>query len=371
MKTDLASLIDEFGEKLQRKYKDDLLPSHQHALTSMKNCRTEAAGEILLFCPSCNKYEYKPHSCGHRNCPKCQNHEATIWIERQSEKLLPVPYFLVTFTIPACLRKTAWNFQSLVYQAMFQASSQTLVELSQDEKYLGGQLGMVGVLHTNSRKLDYHPHIHYLVPAGVVDKKAGVWKIKDRKFLFPHKVLARLFRGKLVALLKRQGLHVPSAVWEQEWVGDCKTAGFGGTALKYLSKYLYRGVVSEKVISCKDGNVSFRYQESKSKRMRSRTLAGEDFLWLVLQHVLPKGLHRVRDFGFLHGNAKKTLKLVQLILNAKLKEKAQKKAKRPDFKCYLCGGNLTLLAFKVVRKDRLKSRSPPTKKPSNLITTIQ
>jgi hypothetical protein len=359
MKTDLASLIDEFGEKLLRKYKDELLPSHQHAIASMKNCRTGASGEILLFCSSCNTHEYKPHSCGHRNCPKCQNHEATAWIERQAEKLLPVPYFLITFTIPASLRKTAWNFQNLVYQAMFKASSQALLELSQDQKYLGGQLGMVGVLHSNSRKLDYHPHVHYLVPAGVVDIKAGIWKIKDRKFLFPHKVLGCLFRGKLVALFKRQGLYVPSSVWDQEWVVDCKAVGFGRSAIKYLSKYLYRGVVSEKLISCQDGKVTFRYQESRSKKMKSRTLPGEDFLWLLLRHVLPKGLRRVRDFGFLHGNAKKTLRLVQLILNARVGTKPDNKSKRPTFKCNCCGGSMIVLAFMVKRREAHRNRSPP------------
>lgn len=163
------------------------------------------------------------------------------------EKLLPVPYFLVTYTIPAELRPVAWKVQRKFFNGMFASSAKALRLLAANEKFLGGEIGMTGVLHTHSRQLAFHPHIHYVIPAGAIDPKLRAWKRKDWHYLFPEKALARLFRQELFAFLKTSKIELPKKTpRKKDWVVHCKEVGSGGPALKYLSRYLYRGIISEK-----------------------------------------------------------------------------------------------------------------------------
>ncbi|MBF0408360.1 MAG: transposase zinc-binding domain-containing protein [Candidatus Riflebacteria bacterium] len=161
LKLEVGDIIKKHYDAFKSKYRKRLLPGHLKAINSISRCRTPESGEMVLKCPKCSKTEYLPHSCGHRNCPQCQNHETTEWLERQRKKLLPVPYFLVTFTVPSILRPVAWKSQKIFFDAMFKASSATLNELAKNERFLGGKIGTTGVLHTHNRRLDFHPHIHY------------------------------------------------------------------------------------------------------------------------------------------------------------------------------------------------------------------
>jgi len=182
------------------------------------------------------------------------------------------------------------------------------------------------------------------VPGGGVDKRRRQWKKKKRKFLFKHDVMAKVFRARFLAALNEAGLSIPERV-PKEWVVDCAHVGKGITALKYLSRYLYRGVISEKnIISNQNGQVTFKYIESKTGNTRYRTLKGEDFLHLIMQHVLPKGFRRVRDYGFLHSNAKKMLFLVQLVLHVVIK--GIELRPRPVFRCPCCKSPMVILWFR-------------------------
>jgi len=222
--------------------------------------------------------------------------------------------FLVTFTLPCELRSLARHNQKIVYDLLFAATSGTLKDLGLNPINLGARIGMTAILHTHNRRLDYHPHIHVVVPGGGVNKAPKQWIRKKGKYRFNAFALASVFRARFLAALKKAGLPSPPSL-PRKWVVNCTGAGKGLPALKYLSRYLYRGVIPEKNIICsKNGRVTFRYVESPTGKTRCRTLKGEDFLWLLLQHVLPKGFRRVRDYGFLHGNAKKLLSLVQLVL---------------------------------------------------------
>jgi hypothetical protein len=343
---DLATIIKEYQPAFERKYQARILPGQKRAMEAMKICREPECGEILVVCPQCGKRERKTHSCGHRSCPKCQNHETTKWLHRQRQKLLPVRYFLVTFTVPAQLRKPIEAHQRVGFDGLFQASRETLEELAENERYLGGKIGMTGVLHTHSRRLDFHPHIHFLVPAGCLNKKQRTWKKKRWKFLFPENALAKMFRGKLLGLFGKKGLKIPDQIPTSKWVVSCKDVGYGEKALEYLSRYLYRGVIAEKrIIENQNGQVTFLYREAKTGFWKQRSEAGEDFLRLILQHVLPRGFRRARDYGFLHGNAKKTRSLVQLILHVKLPETEE--PKRPGFTCSTCGTEMQVVARKI------------------------
>jgi len=359
----MKDVLETFGKAMEMKYEYKILPGHKKAMSAIQRCRTEESGTIHVRCPECDDIETFSHSCGNRNCPVCQNHETTQWINRQLDKLLPVEYFMVTVTVPYELRGTLWHNQKKCYNALFDTSAASMKEIAENPKHLGGDIGMTAVLHTHARNLDYHPHIHFIIPGGAVDKKNKLWKKKNGKYLFPWKKLSKLFKGKFLAMLKVNGISFPDVVYKKEWRVNMKKAGSGREALLYLSRYLYRGVISEKrIFNNHDGTVTFSYTESGTGMKRYKTMKGEDFLFQVIQHVLPKGFRRCRDYGFLHGNAKKTLKLLQLILHVKLEENI--KNERPAYKCPRCGNDMRIMyhifpkTVKVVRFKRITVKIP-------------
>jgi len=340
----LASILNQYHHAFMAKYGSRLLPGHLRAIEAISQCRTPAAGELYVKCPDCAHATCKPHSCGHRHCPQCQNHEASLWQDRQFNKLLPVHYFIVTFTLPYQLRFLTFHHQKIVYNLMFECASSTLKDFGANPKNLGAAIGMTAILHTHSRQLDYHPHIHFVVPAGGVDKNRKQWKKKKDKYLFNEFALAKVFRARFLQALNFAGLHRPNAL-PRKWVANCTYAGNGKPALKYLARYLYRGVISENnIVANQNGKVTFKYMDSQSGQINYRTADGEDFLWLVLQHVLPKGFRRVRDYGFLHANSKKLLALVQLVLRV-LTESFEPRP-RPAFKCPICQAPMQIIAFR-------------------------
>ncbi|MBC8333670.1 MAG: IS91 family transposase [Anaerolineales bacterium] len=339
----LASILHQYHDAFQVKYGSQLLPGHLRAIDAIRGCRTPEAGELFVQCPDCCHATWRPRSCGHRSCPQCQNHEASLWLDRQQAKLLPVDYFMATFTLPYELRSLVWDNQTLVYDLLFACVSSTLKDFGLNPKNLGANIGMTAILHTHNRRLDYHPHIHVVVPGGGVDKARKQWKKKKDKYLFNEFALAKVFRARVLEALNQAGLSAPNSL-PRKWVVDCTHVGKGLPALKYLSRYLYRGVILENnIVSSQNGNVTFMYVESRTGKTRYRTLKGEDFLWLVLQHVLPKGFRRVRDYGFLHGNAKKLLSLVQMVLQVLIE--AYTPRPRPVFKCPKCQAPMRIMTF--------------------------
>jgi len=362
---ELTTLIKTYRDAFEAKYADHLLPGHRRALDAITRCRTPAAGELLARCTDCGQIEWHPCSCGHRSCPRCQNHEVSQWLERQREKLLPVDYFLVTFTLPAELRSLAWRNQRQLYAALFRAASQTLKAFGLNPKHLGADIGMTAILHTHSRRLTYHPHLHVVVPGGGVDVKQRVWKRTRYRYLFNEFALAKVFRGKLLHEITEAGLRSPTGE-PKEWVVDCRHAGRGESALEYLSRYLYRGVIStSNIIADHKAQVTFRYTDGETGEICTETLPGEDFLWRVIQHVLPRGFHRVRDYGFLHHNARKTLQLIQLILQVALQPMMPKA--RPNFCCSACGGAMRVIGIypaSGIEKHGAPAQGPPRAMPA-------
>jgi len=332
----LSSLITLFGAELRRKFANRLLPGHERALEALAVCRTEASPVMKVQCIDCGAQETVPHSCGHRSCPHCQHHEGQQWLERQRAKLLPVSYYLVTFTLPRQWRPVVWQHQRIGYDLLLKLGWQTLKTFGLNDSRLQGNLGAHAVLHTHSRRLDYHPHVHFIVPAGAVDPKHRLWRKKHGRYLFRQKSLAKVFRAKWFEAMKQAGLKAQRTV-PTDWVVDCTHVGRGDKALTYLAKYLYRGVLQEKdILRCENGEVTFRYTENTG-RVKTRTLPGADFLWLLLRHVLPKGFRRTRDYGFLHSNAKAMIQSVQYLFRHVLPTPFSKAAK-PPIRCKACGG---------------------------------
>lgn len=341
---DLALLCQHYLPRLQHLHGQRLSPEQWSAYNAIVGCRTEQYGQLLLHCQDCPHHGARYRSCGHRACNQCQQHSAQAWLQRQTQKLLPVPYFLVTFTLPAQLRHLARQHPRVVYACLLQCAATTLQRFGHNAKAGQAELGLCAVLHTHTRRLDYHPHVHVVVPAGGVDRHRRLWRRLGDDYLFNGRALASAFRGALLNALTGAGLAVPAA--PKRWVVHCKKVGQGLKALQYLSRYLYRGVISNQQLVADDGtHVTFRYTDSKSGKRMTRTLPGEDFLWLVLQHVLPKGFRRARDYGFLHGNAKPLLATVQWVLRVQRPPVPEKA--RAAFDCPLCQGVMRVIGVRL------------------------
>jgi len=295
----------------------------------------------------CEQQIYVPYPCGHRSCPQCQAHESQRWIERQVQKQVPGSYFMLTFTIPAELRPLARANQQFIYNLITQCAWDTVRTFSQNDKTLQGTPGATAVLHNHSRRLDFHPNVHLVMPAAAIDNKRRLWRTKKASYLFNHTALAKVFRAKILAGIKQAGLSLPER-YPEEWVVDCKNVGTGAKALVYLGRYLYRGVIQEKdLLACENGKVTFRYQNSKTKKMERRIVSGMEFLRLILQHILPKGFRRARNFGFLHPNSKRQIQLLQLLLKLTPKPIATALNKRPALRCPCCGGEMKIVRTRI------------------------
>ena len=339
----LAQLMRQHQTALTECYQSTMQAQHYAAMQAIIDCHTSACGTLEYQCGACQQHKTYYRSCGHRSCPACQHQVNNQWLERQRQKLLPLEYYMVTFTLPYELRGFVWHHQKWAYPALFKAAAETLVSFAKNAPQLGVEPGMTGVLHSHSRRLAFHPHAHFIVPGGGLNKQHRCWKQQPGKYLFNGKALAKVFRGKFLGAMKQHGFRVPDNT-PKAWVAQCQHVGKGEPALVYLARYLYRGVISEKNIIKHDAeHVTFRYQESRTGQWQTRTETAVRFLWLVLQHTLPKGFRRVRDYGFLHGNAKKTLRRLQLMLRVQLPEIIDKIVH--EVSCPCCGQAMRCVRF--------------------------
>jgi len=311
----LSHLIEQGRAELLARHRQHLTAHQRRALDAMARCRTGALGATVMACSDCSHREVRLRACGHRSCPRCQQHAANDWLERQRAKLLPVDYFMVTFTLPAALRRLTYRNSRHIHDLLFHTAIDTLRSFGRRHAELTAELAGTAVLHTHNRQLDYHPHLHVIVPGAGVDRKQ-CWRRLKGRYLFNGKALAQVFRARFIKGLKQAGFALPEGC-PSRWVVQCQHVGHGLPALKYLSRYLYRGVVAEKQIVAFDPHartVTFRYQHSKTRQLGLRTLPLVEFLWRLMIHVLPCGYRRVRDFGFLHGNARRRRAIIQIAL---------------------------------------------------------
>jgi len=346
----LSSIINSFRGRFLDRYKNYVLPSHKKALQAMVQCRQKHGPHMLAQCTdhNCGKQIYIPHSCGHRNCPHCQSHENQQWIENQLGKRLPAQYYLITFTLPSQLRDLAWKHQATIYSLMFACVQNVLKTFTKNDKKLGGAAGFTAILHTHSRKLEYHPHLHVVMPAASINTQTGLWRVKSSGYLFSHKALAKVFRAKILQSIVDHDLRVPKDCPKQ-WVVDCKNVGNGDKAITYLGRYLYRGVIREQdILQCENGHVTFRYLHAKSGQYRTRTVTGEYFICLLMLHVLPKGFRRTRCYGFLHPCSKKLIRFLQMVLRVHpLSMFARKLKERPTITCPACGAKMEIIRIMI------------------------
>lgn len=317
--SELAEIFQQYGCEYRAKYEQRMPASHQAALKAIEQCRTEQLGGHVYRCDRCQVSDYSYHSCRNRHCPKCQTQAGQQWLERQQQLLLPTPYFMVTFTLPEPLRKLARSHQQVMYKLLFQTAAAALQQLAQDPRFVGGQIGMVGLLHTWGRDLSYHPHLHFLVPGGGLSADGKHWLASRSAFLVHVRPLGKLFRAKFRAALQKTDLfkQVPHQLWQQDWVVHSQAVGNGQAALKYLAPYIFRVAISNKrIIKLAEGQVTFRYTPSGSKKSKLCTLPAEEFIRRFLQHVLPKGFVKVRYYGLFAPGQRRRLKQANALLAA-------------------------------------------------------
>ncbi len=298
---------------------DRLRAVQRQALHDIPACRTAYFGGHLKQCDRCGRRVYTYHSCGNRSCPKCHRHQTERWLEKQRARLLPCFYFLLTFTLPSELRPLARAYPKKLYGLLMSCAAAALLKLCRDPRYLGARPGCLAVLHTWTRAMLYHPHVHLLVTAGGLSADRTRWvQSQYSNYLAPEAALSILFRAKLCAALKKARLldQVPPQVWKKNWVVDCKPAGSGRQVLEYLGRYIFRiAITNSRLEQIDNGQVTFRYRENRTQKLRRLTLPAVEFIARFLQHVLPPGCVKVRYYGIWSNSSRRQLQQARALLD--------------------------------------------------------
>jgi hypothetical protein len=294
VRTHRSALIDGYGGNLPERYRI--------ILDKIVSCRTPAAGAEVYVCDKCKKEVRRYHSCQNRHCPKCGGEKTAAWLKSQLSHLLPVEYFLITFTIPDTLHGVAHMENAFVYNIIFRAAAETIKTFARDRKYIGGEPGFFGVLHTWKRDVGYHPHVHMVVAGGGIAED-GTWHPAKNNFFAWVKAMSKVYRGIFQKELSKNPWlfsRVDQKTWKKEWIVHSESVGDGKFVLAYLAKYVFRTAIGNDRIVKMDGEmVTYEYTESGTNHVKFRTVTAVQFLRIFLQHALPKGFPRIRYYGFL------------------------------------------------------------------------
>jgi hypothetical protein len=344
----IQEIFGQHAPEYLERYGDAMPGEHKKVIEAILTCRTEALGSVCYQCEDCGQPHIVPAACGNRHCPQCQHRKSRLWLERQLARQLPGHHFMLTFTVPEALRELLRSHQRLGYAALFETSSQAIKTLVDNPRWVGGdQAGFFGVLHTWGRALQYHPHIHYVVPGGALSSVDGAWHAASPGFFLPVKALSRLFRAKFRDRMDKAGLlqDIPAEVWAQDWNVNCQAVPSAEACIEYLAPYVFKVAISDhRILSFTEGRVRFSYQKSGTTRPRIMTLDALEFIRRFLQHVLPTGFMKVRYYGFLSPTAKTPLETViakvELASGFTLSVPEVALAPWPTPACAACGGRL-------------------------------
>ena len=378
-KAELSSVITRFLPGLNARTK---LPAHKlRVLDALKKCRTEYMGGHIEACEDCGEFREAYNSCRNRHCPKCGAIDKEKWIINREADLFPVRYFHVVFTVPDKLGSLFMNNQQAMYNLLFSTSWSVLSGFGKTKKWIGGRVGATAILHTWGQNLNYHPHIHFIVPGGAL-MPGGEWKHsrKRGKYLFKVEQMSDVFRARFVELarkLRKEGKirgEVPTDLFENEWVVYAKQPfGSPKQVISYLGRYTHRTAISnDRILEVDATHVKFEWNDYRNNYARQQTtLKGEDFLRLFTQHILPHGYTRIRHYGFLSSASKqKSLAVIRRSLGAAAPEGMPKVMvwqqivmDRMGIKpgvCKCCGGKMKVVQT-LPNKFRTRNRAPPEK----------
>jgi hypothetical protein len=382
---EVADLIRTAGAAFIERNRQWLSWKHIKVLRAIARCRTAALGGHLDECTRCgHRATISYNSCRNRHCPKCQTAAREHWIAARQRELLPTRYVHVVFTLPSQLAPLVLQNKKVIYDLLFRASAETLLEVARDPRHLGAEVGFFTVLHTWNQKLGLHPHVHCVIPAGGLSLDHTHWVKSRERFFLPIHVLRRVFRGKFVAALRqafadhqlvfRGNLTLLAqskifAAWlrplfRKDWVVYAKPP-FGGPeyVLQYLGRYTHRVAISNhRLVSFAEGKVTFRWRDSAhNNEQKLMTLSLDEFLRRFLLHVLPKGFVRIRNFGFLANRRRATLlPLCFHLLGAAPQTEpdlSDSKNSTDLWRCPKCGAPMRVLER--LTAPQIQLRSPP------------
>jgi Putative transposase/Transposase zinc-binding domain len=349
-------------------------------MTAIEGCRTAALGGHVARCETCAHTAIAYNSCRNRHCPKCQGSQAREWLEARQAELLEAPYFHVVFTLPPRIGAIAFQNKAVIYDLLFKASSETLLTIAADPKRLGVKIGFTSVLHTWGSAMTHHPHVHMIVPGGGISADGSRWISSSEDYLLPMPVLSRLFRGKMLAMLKAAheagrlqffGDHAGFAdraafkewlepLYATKWHVHAKRPFAGPQqVLAYLARYTHRVAISNsRLIRADETGVTFRYKDYRvdgPDRYKTMTLAPGEFIRRFMLHVLPKGFHRIRHYGLLASGPAKAARIerareliaaaapVQDVHKQAASDDAATAADKPEHPCPCCGGRMVII----------------------------
>lgn len=346
----IQDIFTQFAPEYLDHYRDRMPKNHIKALKAIIACRTLACGLVVYDCNGCGHIHVGFRSCGNRHCTICQNHKTRQWLDRQLHRRLPGHHFMITFTVPQQLRSSFRSCQRKAYTAMFAASSQTLKAFAADEKFIGGDLpGFFGVLHTWGRQLQYHPHIHYVVPGGALSKADGKWHPSRLDFFAPVKAMSKVFKAKLKEQLKATGMTnaIDPAVWNKTFNVNCQALADSHHSIRYLAPYVFRvAICDSRIVRLENRKVIFQYKKPQSRRWRQMALDVMEFMHRFLQHVLPTGFMKIRYYGFMSPGASVPLDRIRALIelafgfDVELPDPEPEPIRKPT--CPDCGAELKL-----------------------------
>ena len=383
---EVADIIRSAGESFLDRSHRWISWQHPKVLLAILHCRTAALGGHRDHCSDCGHVAISYNSCGNRHCPRCQGNARLRWLQAREGELLPTRYVHAVFTLPRQLAPLTLQNKKVLFNLLFHASAETLLEVARDPRHLGAEIGFFSVLHSWDQRLLFHPHVHCILAAGGLAPDHATWISSSRSFFLPIKVLSRLFRGKFVAGL-RTAFHSGDlqfhgclshladprrfrawlrTLFRHDWVVYAKRP-FGGPehALRYLGAYTHRVAISNhRLVALQDGNITFRWRDSAhGNRKRLMTLPADEFLRRFLLHLLPRGFVRIRNFGFLANRRRATLlPLCRQLLHASAENTAATTPRvatrsEPLWRCPRCGGAMHLVER--ISAARLLLRGPP------------
>ncbi len=373
-------------------------------MSAIEGCRTAALGGHVARCqnPACGHTAIAYNSCANRHCPKCQGSQAREWLEARKAELLEVPYFHVVFTLPPRIAAIAYHNKAVIYDLLFKASAQTLSTIAADPKRLGVKIGFTSVLHTWGSAMTHHPHVHMIVPGGGISLDGTRWISSSEDYLLPVPVLSRMFRGKMLSVLKAAhdrgllqffGPHAGLAdkaafkaflkpLYETKWYVHAKRPFAGPEAvLAYLARYTHRvAISSSRLVAADATGVTFNFKDYRVEgpgRYKTMTLAPAEFIRRYLLHVLPKGFHRIRHYGLLARNRSKAATLarareliaVAVPVQPTKKQQADDSAAtatsvKPAHPCPCCGSSMIII-------ETFEAGCTPRHRPTTLATAIR
>jgi len=318
----VADALRQHANAYLKQFGHNMPHEHKRVLALITRCRTGELGHLRYQCDFCPKEHWAGRSCGNRHCPNCQHDKAQLWLAQRIAQLLPVQYFLVTFTVPQSLRMVMRANQSDCYKALFDCGSQTIVELASGKRFIGSdKLGFFGAIHTWGRDFTvYNPHVHFVVPGGGVSADGKSWLASPENFLLPEKVASKIYPGKFRDAMRDAGLEqqfkkADAKAWLGEWTVDVEPVGDGQAALKYLAPYVNRVAISNKRIVAVDRrSVKYEYTPSGTKTTLTRNVKGNEFVRGFLQHTLPSKLQRIRYYGWMSPNCKLKFQYIQMLV---------------------------------------------------------